>query len=48
MKAKVDQEYKAFNRRRKEQALMEEEQRELTELKQIEQSIVKRPQSDEL
>ena len=48
MKAKVDQEYEAFNRRRNEQALMEEEQRELTELKQIEQSIVKRPQSDEL
>lgn len=48
MKAKVDQEYEAFNRRRKEQALMEEEQRELAELKQIEQSIDKRLQSAEL
>ncbi|WP_240704080.1 virulence RhuM family protein [Porphyromonas levii] len=47
MKAKVDQEYEAFNLRRKELALMEEEQRELTELRQIEQSIAKRPQSDE-
>ncbi len=47
IKAKVDQEYEAFNLRRKELALMEEEQRELTELRQIEQSIAKRPQSDE-
>lgn len=47
MKAKVDQEYEAFNLRRKELALMEEEQRELAELQQIEQSIAKRPQSDE-
>lgn len=47
MKAKVDQEYEAFNLRRKELALMEEEQRELMELRQIEQSIAKRPQSDE-
>lgn len=47
MKAKVDQEYEAFNLRRKELALMEEEQRELTELRQIEQSIAKRLQSDE-
>lgn len=48
MKAKVDQEYEAFNRRRKEQALMEEEQRELAELKQIEQSIDERSWSAEL
>lgn len=47
MKAKVDQEYEAFNLRRKELALMEEEQRELAELRQIEQSIATRPQSDE-
>lgn len=48
MKAKVDREYEAFNRRRKEQALMEEEQRELAELKQIEQSINERSWSAEL
>lgn len=47
MKARVNQEYEAFNLRRKELALMEEEQRELAELRQIEQSIAKRPQSDE-
>ena len=48
MKAKVDREYEVFNRRRKEQALMEEEERELAELRQIEQSIAKRLHSDEL
>ena len=48
MKAKVDREYEAFNRRRKEQALMEEEERELAELRQIEQSIANRLHSDEL
>lgn len=42
MKAKVDREYEAFKRRRKEEALMEEEQRELAELRQIEQSIDER------
>lgn len=37
MKAKVEREYQAFNLRRKEQPLMEE-QRELAELRQIELS----------
>ncbi len=48
MKAKVEREYETFNLRRKKLALMEEEQRELTELRQIEQSIATRPKSVEL
>ncbi len=46
MKAKVEQEYEAFNFRHNEQSLMEE-QRELAELQQIELKP-KRPQADEL
>ncbi len=41
MKAKLEREYEACSLRRKERALMDDEQRELAELRQIEQSIEK-------
>lgn len=39
MKAKVEREYEAFNLRRKERALMDDDQRELTEIRQLEQHL---------
>ena len=47
MIAQVDKGYEVFHRRRKEQALLDEEQRELFELKQLEQQVSSRRQTDE-
>lgn len=46
MKTKVNQVYEDFNRRRKKQALEEEAERELAELRQLEQNIHTRPKED--
>lgn len=46
MKAKVNQVYEDFNRRRKKQALEKEAERELAELRQLEQNIHTRPKED--
>lgn len=47
MKAKVDEEFEIFNHRRKMQTLKDEDERELDELRQLEQSVAKRTKPDE-